>query len=270
MPGIAQRTTTISGRRIAWREATPPAGARPTLYVHGVPTSGADWIPFLRRTGGIAPDQPGFGGSDALSERGMHAQADALGALLDVLDPGPVNLVVHDWGAIGLLWALRDPQRIARLVVMNAVPLTAGYRWHPMARLWRRRLVGEAMMALPGPATAWLARHRTPLTRSPVPAELSGEIANGFARHTGRTVLGIYRSADPDRLAEAGRGLDAFAGRALVVWGTDDGYIPTRFADAFATAIGGATPVVRIDAGHWPWTERPETVDVVTRFLLEG
>ncbi len=33
----------------------------PVLYLHGVPTSADDWLPFLREGGGIAVDLPGFG-----------------------------------------------------------------------------------------------------------------------------------------------------------------------------------------------------------------
>ncbi|MGE4424953.1 MAG: alpha/beta fold hydrolase [Solirubrobacteraceae bacterium] len=272
MAGTSSRTTTVDGRTIAWHHADPPAGAPVTVYVHGVPTSGADWLPFLERTGGIALDQPGFGGSDPLPTPTMETQADAVGRFIDTVAPGPVNLVVHDWGATGLLWAMRHPERIARVVILNTVPLTPGYRWHPMARLWRRRGVGEAMMAVPGPATAWLARHRTVLTRDPVPTELTAPIARGFPAKTKRTILGIYRSADPDLLADAGRGLGAFAGRTTLVWGIEDPYIPTTFAEAMASAIGdgagGPAPLHRIDAGHWPWVAQPETIDVVAEALL--
>ncbi|MCK9248192.1 MAG: alpha/beta hydrolase [Solirubrobacteraceae bacterium] len=273
MTAIQRRTTTVDGRTVAWRHADPPAGAPLTVYVHGVPTSGADWEPFLERTGGVAPDQPGFGDSDPLPDPTMHAQADAIGAFVDATSPDPVDLVVHDWGATGLLWALRCPDRVRRLVILNTVPLTPGYRWHPMARLWRTRGLGEAAMAAPGPLTAWLASHRTPLTREPVPAALRGPIARGFPAPTKRTVLGLYRSADPDALVAAGRGLAAFAGRATIVWGVRDPFIPSSFADAMADAIGdghgGPAALHRVDAGHWPWTSRPETIDLVAAALTD-
>ena len=35
----------------------------PVLYLHGIPTSSDDWVEFLERTGGIAPDLMGFGRS---------------------------------------------------------------------------------------------------------------------------------------------------------------------------------------------------------------
>ena len=43
--------------------AAPRAASRPCLYLHGVPTSSDDWVGFLERTGGLAPDLPGFGRS---------------------------------------------------------------------------------------------------------------------------------------------------------------------------------------------------------------
>src|SRR5439155_331483 len=35
--------------------------AESIVYIHGVPQSGRMWAPFVERTGGLAPDLPGFG-----------------------------------------------------------------------------------------------------------------------------------------------------------------------------------------------------------------
>ena len=60
--GGGRRSTAaeVDGRR---RSAGSSAGDAPILYLHGVPDSGETWRPFLERTGGIAPDLPGFGRS---------------------------------------------------------------------------------------------------------------------------------------------------------------------------------------------------------------
>src|SRR4051812_532918 len=79
----------------------------PVLWLHGVPTSSDDWLPFLEEAGGIAPDLPGFGRS---SKRGdgpftLDGLARFPGPLLDALGIERVRLVVHDWGGAGLAWA---------------------------------------------------------------------------------------------------------------------------------------------------------------------
>jgi pimeloyl-ACP methyl ester carboxylesterase len=245
------------------RRADPPAGAgagAPVLYLHGVPTSGEDWAPFLARTGGIAPDLPGFGRS---SKRGdgdftLDGLGRFPGPLLDALGVDRVRLVVHDWGAAALAWAAAHPERVERLVVLDAVPLLPGYRWHRVARLWRTRLLGE--MAV-GAAVG-------PILRRALPGDLGRQAAAHFDQGTQRAILRLYRSADPDRLAAAGAGLGALAGvPALVVWGEDDPYIAPSFAHAYADALGGATVDVRPGLGHWPWVQDAAVVDAVARAL---
>ena len=53
------------------------------------------------------------------------------------------SLVVHDWGTVGLIAAQDEPERVRRLVIINAVVLLPGYRWHRTARIWRTRGLGE-------------------------------------------------------------------------------------------------------------------------------
>src|SRR6478672_5997384 len=117
--------------------------AQSIVYLHGVPNSGAMWRPFVDRTGGVAPDMPGFGtspkpASGDYTMRGLARWASELTAGMD-----RYSLVVHDWGGVGLLAAMERPEAIERLVVIDAVPLLPGYRWHQVARVWRTPLAGE-------------------------------------------------------------------------------------------------------------------------------
>ena len=53
-----------------------------------------------------------------------------------------------------------------------------------------------------------------------------------------------------------------------MLWGDRDPYIKPEFADAYAAALGGPVTVRHVpDAGHWPWTERPELIDEIAAFL---
>src|SRR5689334_4641755 len=59
---VIERSGEVAGLTTHWREA-PASGAAPILYVHGVPMASWDWLPYLERIGGVAPDLPGFGRS---------------------------------------------------------------------------------------------------------------------------------------------------------------------------------------------------------------
>ena len=86
---------------------------------------GARWRPTLARDFRvIAPDQRGFGASD--QPEGVEAYktdriVEDLIALADALGLGRFTLVGHDWGgAVAWLAALRHPDRLSRLVIVNA------------------------------------------------------------------------------------------------------------------------------------------------------
>jgi pimeloyl-ACP methyl ester carboxylesterase len=177
---------------------------------------------------------------------------------LDHAEVERVRLVVHDWGAVGLLWAQRFPERVERLVVINAVPLLPGYRWHFFARMWRRRVVGEVVIGL---STQWAWRRLLP----PTVVEKSWP---HFDQGTQRAILQLYRASPEDALARAGLDLGRIDCPALVVWGDRDSYIPSTFAEAYAGALGGNAEVLHLnDAGHWPWHDRPDAVDRIAAFL---
>jgi pimeloyl-ACP methyl ester carboxylesterase len=252
----------IDGMPIAWRQA--PGGDPPVLYVHGVPESGEMWEPFLARTGGLAPDLPGFGRS---AKRGdfeytIEGYADWLERFLDHAGVDRFRLALHDWGAVALALAMRAPERVERLVIIDAVTFLPGYRWHWAARMWRRRAVGELFMG----ATTKFALRRL----SGMPRDVVDRWWRDFDQGTQRAILSLYRGAPEDALARAGADLDRVRSPALVVWGEDDPYLDPSFADAYARRLARAS-VRRIPgAGHWPWLDEPGVTDEVCRFLDTG
>jgi pimeloyl-ACP methyl ester carboxylesterase len=258
MAEVREHTDEVLGQPLFWREAD--GGDPPVLYLHGVPTSSDDWAPFLARTGGLAPDLAGFGRSGKRGDLDFTmAGYDAfVERFLDHVGVARVRLVVHDWGVVGLLWAQRFPERVERLVIVNGVPLLGGYRWHPVARAWRLPAIGEMAIGL---AIA-------PFARRFVPSQIVEEAWPYLDQGTQRAILHLYRSSPPDALARAGLDLAEITCPALVVWGDEDRFIPARFADAYAHALGGEAEVVHLaGAGHWPWIDRREVVDRVAAFL---
>jgi pimeloyl-ACP methyl ester carboxylesterase len=263
---IEEHRAQLGDRTVFWREA----GGAPVLYVHGVPTSSDDWLPFLERTGGFAPDLPGFGrsGKPADGDYSMEGLARAVGDFADHVGLEKVRLVVHDWGALALRWATGAPDRIERLVVINAVPLLPGYRWHRIARLWRTPVVGELFMGLSTRRGFRLLSREANPAGGPLPDEFIDAFWPHFDQGTQRAILRLYRSAPAEALAAAGADLGRLDCPALVAWGGRDPYIPRSFGAAYAERLPGADLLELPDAGHWPWLDRPDLVQIVTDFLV--
>lgn len=263
---IREQRSAVGEVEIFWREAVWPEGSPPVLYVHGSPSNSDDWLPFLERTGGLAPDLPGFGRSDkpAHFPYTIEGFSDVLGAFLAQRGVDRYSLVVHDWGGAALGLAQRAPERVHKLVIVNSVPLLPGYRWHTLARIWRAPLAGELFM---GTSSRWAAR-RLLKPGTTDPDALIDSIWDHFDHGTQRAILKLYRGAPPSVLAHAGARLGELHAPALVVWGEDDIYIPASFARRYADALGGDTRVeILPGARHWPWIDDPKVIDTVAEFL---
>jgi pimeloyl-ACP methyl ester carboxylesterase len=256
----------VGGVAVHWREQ----GNAPILYLHGVPGPSSDWLPFLERTGGYAPDLPGFGSSGKPAH--FNYSIDGYGRFLreyvDHVGLDRFSLVMHDWGAVGLTLAMAAPERIERIVLMNVVPFVPGYRWHRVARVWRTPVLGELFMGysfkggMKRASREWLA------APGPAPAEMIDEIWSHWDHGTQRAILKLYRSAPPATLAAAGERLGEVKAPSLVLWGAEDPYVPPSFAHALADRLGGPAEVDVVEnARHWPWLDRPELVDRVASFV---
>ena len=89
-----------------------------------------------------------------------------------------------------------------------------------------------------------------------------------FDHGTQRAILKLYRTASPSVLAVAGEQLREIDCPALIVWGADDPYVPSSFANAYAEALGGETRVEVLEGvRHWPWVDDPGVIDRVLEFL---
>ena len=246
----------------------------PAVFLHGNPTNSDDWLPFVEAHRGpaIAFDLPGFGRSARPDperfDYSMWAYADFVGRALDVLGVDRYALVIHDWGAVGLLAALRAPERVERLVAFNHVPFGVGYRWHWIARwFWRRRGAGELFNALTTRAAAALVLRQARPGWRPMPPEFLDSFWPHWDAGTKRAVLRLYRSADPEPLAAAGEGLERLTCPALLLWAQRDPYIPPVYGRRLAARLPNARLEEVVDAGHWAWIDRPELVGRVARAL---
>ena len=150
------------------------------LFLHGFPEYWAMWRPMLEHFGArgwcaVAPDLRGYNRSDkpagVEAYQAKHLGADVL-ALAAHYTKEPFVLVAHDWGG-AVAWgvAIAKPQRLAKLVILNA----------PHPYLFWRELCGN-------PAQQKASEYMN-FFRSPKAERVLAE--NGYAR-----LLGAFTDLD--------------------------------------------------------------------------
>jgi haloalkane dehalogenase len=130
------------------------AGA-PVVFLHGEPTWAFLYrkvIPSLMPIARcIAPDYFGFGRSDKPTDPDWYSydsHAASIARFAEELDLRDVTLVVQDWGGpIGFRFAVDNPERVARLVVLNTGigARAPGEEWLQFQAFMRR--VGNEIVA---------------------------------------------------------------------------------------------------------------------------
>jgi pimeloyl-ACP methyl ester carboxylesterase len=270
MGRIEEAELVIDGVRVFYRRVA--GEGTPTVYCHGNPSHGEDWVPFMERGGpSIAIDMPGWGRSDrpdpARFDYSMYGLSAFLERCLDELGVEQRKLVVHDWGSLALIGAQRRPDLVARLVVINVVPLLPGYHWHWVAQVWRRRPLGELANATTTKFSMALLMRQAHGDRTPMPAEFIDMVWSHWDKGTRDATLALYRHADPDRLADAGKDLSRLTCPSLVLWGDRDLYLPTKFAEAYAAVLPNSQVRIVRGGGHWPWIDDPAVIEDVVSFV---
>ncbi|HEX5115500.1 MAG TPA: alpha/beta hydrolase [Pseudonocardiaceae bacterium] len=208
VPGVRHSCVETAGLR--WHVAEAGSG-QPVLLLHSWPQHWWAWRKVIPLLGPdhhvICPDLRGFGWTDApRTGYGTQALVDDVLALLDALGLDRVTVVGHDVGGrIGFQLALRAPDRVRRLVTLNAA--------HPY---WTARTMGLA-----GAARFWW----TPLVETPLVGRWLVRFVVRLYFHLGadRGVLSeaevaeyVARMREPARARASERLMYEFAYREIV------------------------------------------------------
>ena len=202
MATVSEHTDELDGQPLFWRTApsTTRRGARP------VRPRRPDEQRRLgaRSSSGPAASRPTCPGFGRTGKRGdgdftMEGYERFIERFLEHAGVERVRLLVHDWGAVGLLWAMRNPERVERLVVMNAVPFLPGYRWHRTARMWRTRVLGETLMGAVNRTTLRICAARGARRPRADARAFVDEVIAHFDPGTQRAILRLYRTSPRGR-----------------------------------------------------------------------
>jgi cis-3-alkyl-4-acyloxetan-2-one decarboxylase len=263
-----------------------PRDAPPVVMVHGNPSWSYYYRKLVLALAGthrcLVPDHVGMGLSDKPQDDRydytLLSRIDDLDALLEHVGVREkVTLVVHDWGGmIGFGWALRHPERVARLVILNtgAFPLPASKPMPWQLSLGRDSRFGAWLIrgfnAFSGAASYVGVKKRMPPDVRRAYVAPYDSWANRIA--TVRFVQDIpLQPGDKawDIVEEGGRRLHEFADRpALICWGMQDFVFDHHFLQGFRERLPNAQVHEFPDAGHYVLEDEAERiVPLVQAFL---
>jgi pimeloyl-ACP methyl ester carboxylesterase len=266
------------------------------LFVHGFPEFWYAWkeqlAHFARDHQAVAVDMRGYNLSSkpaAISDYSIDHLVGDVAALADHLGHGRFVLVGHDWGgAVAWAFAIRHPERLERLVIVNAP--------HPaiFARELRdnpaQQKASEYMLAFRSAKAEDLlsANHFAVL----VQAVLGDGLAKGYVTAADRDEyvqawsqpgaltggLNYYRAArvgPPSRDGAPASGTLGVEDDAtvvsvptLVIWGEKDTALLTGNLDGLARYVPRLTLHRVPDGTHWVIHEQPDRINELIREYL--
>ncbi len=230
----------------------------------------------------IVPDHIGCGLSDkpgdaAYDYRTEHRVADLERLLAHLGIRDNVTLIVHDWGGmIGMAWAHRHPEAVARIVLLNtaAFPLPAAkpFPWQlALTRTPLGALLVRGLNAFSRGAT------RLAVTRRPMPKAVRDAYAAPYDSWANRIATLRFVQEIPLRptdrgwtlLSEVEAGLSRFrATPVLICWGEKDFVFDQHFLAKWREHLPEATVRQFPDCGHYVLEDAPEEILAeIERFL---
>ncbi|MDX2481759.1 MAG: alpha/beta fold hydrolase [Desulfuromusa sp.] len=261
----------------------------PVVMLHGNPSWSFYYRHLVRELRGnyrlIVPDHIGCGLSDKPADSQysytLEQRVDDLDVLLQNLKlKKKITLVLHDWGGmIGMAWAIRHPERIARLVILNTaafhLPTTKKF---PLAlKICRDTQLGVFLVQgfnLFARGAAWVGCQRKRMS-----AELRKMYCSPYDnwQHRVATLRFVQdiplKKTDPgyDLISQVENGLSSFAEIPICIcWGEKDFVFDRNFLTEWQKHFPAAEVHSFADCGHYILEDaRDEVLPIIRNFLQD-
>lgn len=268
----------LDGMQVHLRDEGPRDDPAPILLLHGTSDSlhtWDGWVPPLLQSGRrvIRVDLPGFGltGPFPDGDHRIAAYPRFLSHLLDALDVQRVSVAGNSFGGqVALEFALAEPGRIERLVLVDALAYPRNASKVP---------IGFVVASVPGLNRVMDYVLPRSLVEGSVrsvygdPSQVTPALVDRYyelALREGNRAALRNRFGDLPDEADALR-VKRLRLPVLLLWGGKDQLIPIAAADRFLADIPGSRLVTFPALGHVPHQEDPRaSVAPVLAFLREG
>ncbi len=265
-----RKIRTFAGDIAYLRKGQGPA----LLLIHGIPSSSYLWHdildPLAEHFDVLAPDLLGYGDSDKRldADLSIAAQARYMVAFMESLGVHQAAVVGHDiGGGIAQLMAVDEPQRVARLILIDSV-VDNNWPVHDIARLkepvWDQIMVNlDLRDGFRKGLEAGMTAHER------ITDELVNEWTRPFQDLGGRRAyLRTARALNNRDLTSRSRHIQDIETPTLILWGANDKFLEPRWADTLKHKLHDSTVEVIEPGGHFLPIDRPEVVvDAIMRFL---
>ncbi|WP_315790126.1 alpha/beta fold hydrolase [Fischerella sp. JS2] len=267
---ITEHKITVDSQEWFYRLAEPigRTDLLPVLLVHGLVSQSYSWrkiLPALAQQGtkAIAPDWIGFGFSSKPEKRNFAYTPDAfitaLEGLVKALELERFSLVVQGFlGSVGLQYALRHPEQIANIAIINTpISGTAQLPWK--IQQMGLPLAGEMMTQDP----LLVDRTLEGGSRYVIPDKDLDVYRQPFLKTSaaGRALLSTIRNLQLAKaMTEIETGFKDWQQPILIQWGVIDPWLNVDMAENFAKAVPNAELVKLNNVGHYPQEHYHETI----------
>jgi haloalkane dehalogenase len=264
-----------------------PRDGPPVLMLHGNPTWSFYWRRLVRELSTdhrvIVPDHVGCGRSDTPSPDvypySLARRVDDVQTVLDRLDvQGPLTLCVHDWGGmIGMAWAVRNPERVARLVILNtgAFPMPGAKRFPWQIAACRAPILGPLVTR---GLNAFVEAAIKTCTVKPLPDDVAAMYREPYGSWREREAVLQFVRTIP--LKPSDEGWDIVAGTAdkldtlrdrptLMCWGERDYVFDHHFREEFERRFPNAEVHKFEDAGHYVLEDAGDEIAALVREFVD-
>lgn len=259
----------------------------PVVMVHGNPSWSFYYRNLVKALSRdhrcIVPDHIGCGFSDKPGddryEYTLSRRVADLERLIDSLDlKEKITLVVHDWGGmIGMSWAVRHPERVARLVILNtaAFPLPKAKAFPLGLRICRDSFIGTLLVRGFNAFAAGAAYLGCKI--NPMPQQLRRLYCLPYDSWQNR--IATLRFVQDIPLQPGDKGYDIVSSTAaglaqfralpmLILWGEKDFVFDVSFLDEWRQRFPGAEVHSWQEGGHYILEDvKVEAIPLITRFI---